>query len=525
MSLDPTPLPPGWARARVPDVAAINPSQPDVTPPDDRPVSFVPMAAVEEMSGRLTGLRISRHPWAEVKKGHSRFQENDVLFAKITPCMENGKIAVASGLVNGIGAGSTEFHVLRPREAIHPQFLRYYLLQNALRNTAKSRMSGTAGQLRVPAAFLDELMLPLAPRKEQDRIVNAIDSYFSKLDAAASLLERMQSTLKRYWAAVLHAAVSGRLVPTEAELARRDGRDYEPVSVLIERVLSEWRCRQEEAEPHKLKAADKTSRGGRRKKLGRKHGSFDTWKLPELPDGWSWVRLDSISTVQLGQQRHPKFTSARAKLPYVRAANITWNGFDLGDVKEMDFPNAERYLLEFGDVLLSEASGSPMEAGKPAIWRGELPRACYQKTLLRVRAFDKDAILPEFLRLVFLRDCKAGKFARMAPGVGIVHITAVRLSEWAVPLAPLAEQHRIVGEVDRIESCVKDLTSEVRTQLRRLPQLRQAILKWAFEGMLVDQDLTDKPASALLEKIKDGSQQTAPGEKESPRRVLKRKMA
>jgi len=81
-----------------------------------------------------------------------------------------------------------------------------------------------------------------------------------------------------------------------------------------------------------------------------------------------------------------------------------------------------------------------MEAGKPAIWRDEVPGACYQKTLIRVRAIDHHSLLPEYLRLVFLRDCVTGKFARLAPGVGIVHLTAERMLPWPIPLPPISEQ-------------------------------------------------------------------------------------
>lgn len=117
--------------------------------------------------------------------------------------------------------------------------------------------------------------------------------------------------------------------------------------------------------------------------------SPDATSLPELLEGWCWTTLHSVADTQLGQQRAPVHAAAATQLPYIRAANITWAGLELADVKTMGFPNPERYRLEYGDVLLSEASGSPMEAGKPAIWKNEIMRACYQKILLRVRPFSK----------------------------------------------------------------------------------------------------------------------------------------
>jgi len=212
------PLPAGWCEAPLPQVANVNPAHPIEVPGDETVVSFVPMASVETLSGRLDPS--NRRPWHEVKKGYTRFQDGDVLFAKITPCMENGKAALASGLSSGVGAGSTEFHILRPGPAVRPELLLHYVLQEEFRKSARAQMTGTAGQLRVPSRFLDEQTIPVPPLPEQHRIVEAIESYFTRLDDAVATLERVQRNLKRYRASVLKAAVEGRLVPTEAELAR-----------------------------------------------------------------------------------------------------------------------------------------------------------------------------------------------------------------------------------------------------------------------------------------------------------------
>ena len=477
--------PPGWCRVPLPAVAEINPTNPTRVPADDATVSFIPMAAVAAISGQVE--LSQRRPWKAVRKAYTRFQDGDVLVAKITPCMENGKIAVVRKLHGGVGAGSTEFHVLRPTTALSPDLLRYYVLREEFRKDARAEMTGTAGQLRVPSSFLEAHSLPLPPLPEQHRIVGAIESYFTRLDDAMATLGRVQRNLKRYRASVLKAAVEGRLVPTEAELARTEGRDFEPASVLLERILAERHRRWQEA-------------GGR----GRhhEHGVPEMSSLTKLPEGWRWVRLDVVCDIQLGQQRAPVHTAAEIQHPYVRAANITWSGLDLSDVKSMGFPDRDRYRLKYGDVLLSEASGSPMEAGKPAVWKEQIPGACYQKTLLRVRALDPDRLLPEYLRLVFLRDCLTGKFAKVAPGVGIVHITAERLVAWALPLPPTEEQQRIVVETERIESILGRLSSSATEQIARLARLRQTILKWAFEGKLADQDPGDEPASLLLKRLR-----------------------
>ena len=132
---------------------------------------------------------------------------------------------------------------------------------------------------------------------------------------------------------------------------------------------------------------------------------------------WERVPLSEIAEVRLGRQRSPKRAIGPNMRPYMRAANVTWNGISLHDVKEMDFTpdEFETYALRRGDLLLSEASGSASEVGKPAVWNNEVPDCCFQNTLIRVRA--PEALVP-FLHLHFHKDALTGKFARAARGVG-----------------------------------------------------------------------------------------------------------
>lgn len=136
-------------------------------------MSFVPMAAVDEVSGTIVSAET--RVLAECFQGYTPFQENDVLFAKITPCMENGKAAIARGLVNGCGYGSTEFHVLRPNPGLLPEWIFAFLRQPAFREAAKASFTGTAGQQRVPVDFLKGVQIPVPPLVEQERIVRIMD--------------------------------------------------------------------------------------------------------------------------------------------------------------------------------------------------------------------------------------------------------------------------------------------------------------------------------------------------------------
>jgi type I restriction enzyme S subunit len=195
---------------------------------------------------------------------------------------------------------------------------------------------------------------------------------------------------------------------------------------------------------------------------------------------WRPVPLREVADVQLGQQRAPVHAADLNQIPYIRAANVTWRGLDLSDVKSMGFPNAARYRLARGDILLAEASGSANEVGKPAIWRDEIPGACYQKTLIRVRC-RQEHLSYEFAYYFFLHTCLSGRFARLAPGVGILHLTAERMMVWPTLAPPLPIQASTVAEIDRRLSIVREVEAEVDANLARAVALTQAVLARSFQ--------------------------------------------
>ena len=152
------------------EICAINPRGKESKYPDlDMPVSFVPMAAVDEQFGTIM-VRQER-TLSEVSKGYTAFENGDVLFAKITPCMENGKIALARNLTSGVGRVSTEFFVLRPSDRILSEYVYFLLRQQHFRETAKRSFVGTAGQQRVPKSFMENALVPVPPLDEQRKIV------------------------------------------------------------------------------------------------------------------------------------------------------------------------------------------------------------------------------------------------------------------------------------------------------------------------------------------------------------------
>ena len=140
---------------------------------EETAVSFVPMAAVDERFGTIA-VREERS-LAEVSKGFTAFMDGDVLFAKITPCMENGKAALARNLTNGVGRGSTEFYVLRPGDRVLSEYIYHFVRQPGFREAAKRSFTGTAGQQRVPKSFMENALLPIPTLDEQRRIVDVLN--------------------------------------------------------------------------------------------------------------------------------------------------------------------------------------------------------------------------------------------------------------------------------------------------------------------------------------------------------------
>ncbi len=202
--------------------------------------------------------------------------------------------------------------------------------------------------------------------------------------------------------------------------------------------------------------------------------------MTDLPPGWERVRLDEIAEVRLGRQRSPKNHTGTQMRPYIRAANVDWDGLKLDDVKQMNFTDqeAESYRLQPGDIVVGEASGSAGEVGKPALWNGEIDDCCFQNTLIRVRARGPD---PKFLVYLLRYDAIRGAFVEHSRGVGIHHLGSARLAAWSIHLPPLAEQRRIVATLEGHLSRLRAAEDSLRRALIRASALRRNSLQELVE--------------------------------------------
>ncbi|MEM2125715.1 MAG: restriction endonuclease subunit S [Candidatus Methanosuratincola sp.] len=464
-------LPEGWMYTRLSEIAEINPTFIHEHLAEDLEVTFLPMKCVEELTGKID-LSLTRR-LSDVKRGYRPFVIGDLLFAKITPCMENGKVAVAYGLRNGIGFGSTEFHVIRLPESFPRKFIFYFLIREELRKDAQRNMTGSAGQLRVPVGYIQKIHIPVPPLPEQHRIVAKIEELFTKLDAGVEALKKVKAQLKRYRQSVLKHAFEGKLT---AEWRQAHQHEIEPASVLLDRIKQE---RQK-------------SPKGRHKELP----PLDTSNLPELPEGWTWARVADIGEVVTGT------TPSKAKLEYY--------GRDFCFYKPADLNNGY-YVRESQDGLSSKGIvKSRILPPKTTLV------TCIGATIGKTGFIRKEgasnqqinAIIPEnqLLPELIYFICISPQFQKAildnASSTTLPILNKRRFELLSLPLMSILEQHRIVEEIERRFSIADEIEKIVDHSFKQAEKLRQSILKKAFEGKLVPQDPNDEPAEKLLERIK-----------------------
>jgi type I restriction enzyme S subunit len=414
-------------------------------------------------------------PYINIKAFEARESDQYAEVGAYPMCNESNVLIVWDGARSGLVGRGVSGYIGSTLARVHcgslsDDFL-FYFLQSQY-GEINSRTKGV-GIPHVDPQVFEAIKIPLPPKDDQRTVVSEIEKQFTRLEAGVAALRRVQANLKRYRAAVLKAACEGRLVPTEAELQKSEHRgqkskaQFETGAALLARILTErrqnWQGRGKYKEPSVILPAG----------------------LPTLPSGWAWASMRQVGEVQLGRQRAPQHHTGDNMRPYLRVANVFEARIDTSDVKEMNFTPTEfgRYRLRHGDILLNEGQ-TPELVGRPAMFRDEVAECCYQKTLLRFRAYV--GVLPQFALTVFRAYMHNQRFTRAASiTTNIAHLTAEKFVEIEFPLPPLAEQTRIVAEVERRLSVVEELESVVTANLQRATRLRQSILQKAFSGELI----------------------------------------
>lgn len=373
-----------------------------------------------------------------------------------------------------------DLRALSPAEGVLPEYVAYGVRasgQEILRTMSKDGTTVAS----VDATMLAGFELPLAPSAEQERIVEALESYFSRIEDAERLLERAKRNLERYRASVLKAAVEGRLVPSEAESARSERRDYQPAIALLDEILA-------------AKSKESTRR---RPAVTRTAEAL----LPDLPEGWCWIRAGQTVTTPLTNGRSVR--SASSGFPVLRLTALREGSVDLSEQKigAWTKEDAKPAIVSEGDFLVSRGSGSIRLVGIGGVVGPVTNPVAFPDTMIRFRLSPR--ISAKYFAYVWnSRVVRDQLEARAKTTAGIYKLNQGDLEACVLPLPPRAEQDRIVEELDRILSAADACAALNRSSTTRCSVLRQSVLDWAFQGRLVDQDPSDEPVSDLLARIR-----------------------
>jgi len=469
-----------WEVRQIQEVAEVNPRIDKKAIPDNIEVSFVPMPAVEAESG---GIDVSQTKLAkEVKKGFTAFLQGDVLFAKITPCMENGKMAIAPALVNDYGFGSTEFHVLRPGEDIEAKYLYYYVSSKSFRGEAERFMTGAVGQKRVSTTYIKEATIPIAPLEDQCRIVAEIEKQFSRLDEAVASLKRVKANLKRYKTAVLKAAVEGNLT----EEWRKQNPDVEPARKRLERILTERRTKWEEAELAKMKGKGKEPKNDKWKEKYKKPTLPKQIDSSQLPARWSYAGIDQLLPSDRAAMKTGPFGSLLKKsehrlsgIPVLGIENIAAMRFVFGSkihITPQKAADLTGYAVSAGDVLVSR-SGT---VGEVCVVPEDIGDARISTNLMKI-CLMAHGMRPRFFTMLFNGSPSVlAQVRELCKGSTRDFINQNILKSMVFPLPPLLEQDAIFTAYDELVSGVESLEGQIEVCLIRAEAQRQAILRNHF---------------------------------------------
>ncbi|MFC1526230.1 restriction endonuclease subunit S [Candidatus Latescibacterota bacterium] len=411
-------------------MASLNPKKSEVRGlSPETEVSFLPMASVGELGGGLS-LEATR-ALGDALEGYTYFRDGDVVFAKITPCFENGKGALAEGLTNHIGLGTTELTVLRPGSALDKRFLFYITQSDHFRKIGAGAMYGAGGQKRVPEQFARDLRHAMPPLDEQRAIVDFLDRETAKIDALVAKKERLIELLQEKRTALTTHAVTKGLNP-DAPM-KSSGVEW------LGDVPAHWG----------MTFLDKVTDPVRRITYGIVQ--------PGLPDpggrfmvrgqdySRGWARPETVFRV-----------SEQIEVPYRRAR------------------------LRPGDIVMTIVGAGTGNVAVVPTW---LDGANITQTTARIAVSDREGHYPFFALLLESRvgrtNVELTAKGAAQPGINLGH-----LAKYRVPVPPLAEQIEISTYLQAQITAIEGLTAKVQEAIERLKEFRAALISAAVTGKI-----------------------------------------
>lgn len=476
MSASRAKFPPSWATVRVDEVGAVRLGR--QRSPDkhtgEHPTKYLRAANIKPAGIDLTDvLTMDFTPSERVTFG---LRLGDILLTEASGSSSQvGRAALWRGELAECCYQNTIIR-FRPH-AVTPEYaltvFRHYVASGSF-----ARLARGVGIQHLGASRFAGLKFPLPPLREQARIAKAVKDRLSEIRDADSHLRSALDHLDAQRKEILAAAVHGELVASPRGAAENA----------------------EEAANTRKNLTPKTS-GPQDSLFDFGNGAQSEGGLLPLPSGWISVRVDEAGATRLGRQRSPEHHRGDHLRPYLRVANVLEDRIDTTEVYEMNFAPDEykSYMLEHGDILLNEGQSLEL-VGRPAMFRDQVPGACFQNHLIRFRA--GPAVDPEFALLVFLHFLHSGKFRSLARGsTNIANLGLERFRAMPFPVPPLKEQNAIVKEARQRMDAVSAQMTAVRSSMDRLPEMERELLAAAVAGELVEQDSSDESAGELLARL------------------------
>ena len=416
-------VPNNWEWVRIKTACVINPRN---SIDDNTEVSFVPMANIKEGYANkfISDIRV----WKKVKKGYTHFANNDIGIAKITPCFENKKSVVFSSLINGYGAGTTELYILRAISSlVIPEYLLNFVKRDDFIAGGVLTFSGDVGQQRVTKDYVANYLFTLPPLNEQQRILNAVHTATSLIESIEKANDNLIRDIDKTKAKILDLAIRGKLVP-------QDSND-EPASVLLERIRAE---KEELIKQGKIK---------RDKKESVIFKGDDNSYYQDLPETWELVNFKDCATLISGRDLNKnEYNAESIGIPYITGAS----NFINENILINRWTTVPKIVSEVNDILIT-CKGT---VGELAINKYGNIHIARQIMAIRIYKNINLEYIKFFLESIVMEIKKTAN--GLIPGISRDDILSLN-----IPLPPLAEQKRIVDEIEKIFATLDDIANQV----------------------------------------------------------------
>lgn len=404
-------IPEHWEVKRLKNVS-------DFNPPNDQSISnfsevgYLPMERLKNGYMLPSVINVYNLP-----QGLTFFKENDIVMAKVTPCFENGNIAIAKNLINNCGFGSSELFIFRVR-SINRKYFFYLLQEEKIKEVCKSTMIGTGGLKRISPTFMRNLLLPIPPILEQQSIATYLDQKCGEIDELITLQEEMITKLQSYKQSVITEAVT-------------KGLDK---NVPLKDSDIEW--------------------------------------IGEIPENWDITKIKNHYNVILGKMVERNNDSSTGGENYLCAANIKWNGVDTEINKKMYFSDVEKekYLLQYNDVLIMEGG----MAGTTCLYKNEFS-PCYVQNSVNVCRAKKD-FNNKFLYYWMYVPYYNGYIDTICNKATIKHYTKEKVQNTPILVPPLSEQQSIANYLDQKCSEIDELISIKQQKIEKLKDYKKSLI-------------------------------------------------